>query len=103
MSKPALKFEPAFAPPPQRRVFYSLLPLLIVLSTAVLISSLSYYWFVYLQRYVITDDAFVEADFFPVSTKVAGAVKEVYAREGQVVKKGEMLLLIDDNDRRAGR
>ncbi len=98
MSEPALKFEPTFTAPQQRRVFYNLLPLIIVLSSAVLISGLSYYWFVYLHRYVITDDAYVEADFYPVSTKVAGAVKEVYAREGQSVKKGDILLLIDDND-----
>ena len=98
MSEPALKFEPAFALPPQRTVFYNLLPLIIILSSVVLISSLSYYWFVYLQRYVTTDDAYIEADFFPISTKVAGAVKEVYFREGQSVKKGETLLLIDDSD-----
>lgn len=98
MTESALKFEPKLVDPSTRRDLYSFLPLVIILTSIVLISSLSYYWFVHLQRYVITDDAYVEADFFPVGTKVAGEVKEVYAREGQAVKKGEMLLLIDDND-----
>lgn len=99
MAKLALKFEASESESPApSKAPANFFPLLIALVSVALISGLSYYWFVYLQRYVTTDDAYIEADFYPISTKVAGAVKEVYAHEGQVVKKGDVLLLIDDVD-----
>ncbi len=99
MAEPSFKIlqEAPFSEP-VKKGFRRLLPLGIIFFALLAVSSLSYYWFVYLDRYISTDDAYLEADFYPISTKVAGSVKEVFAREGQVVKKGEVLLLIDDSD-----
>ncbi|MBS0472054.1 MAG: HlyD family secretion protein [Proteobacteria bacterium] len=46
-------------------------------------------------RYVSTDDAYVHAAKLMVSTDVSGLVKEVNVREGQVVKKGDILFRLD--------
>jgi membrane fusion protein (multidrug efflux system) len=46
-------------------------------------------------RYVSTDDAYVQAAKLMVSTDVSGLVKTVNVREGQNVKKGDVLFTLD--------
>src|SRR3954451_19901071 len=46
-------------------------------------------------RYVSTDDAYVQAAKLMVSTDVSGLVREVDVREGQHVKKGQVLFQLD--------
>jgi len=46
-------------------------------------------------RYVSTDDAYVHAAKLMVSTDVSGLVKEVNVKEGQRVKKGQILFRLD--------
>ncbi|HUB85232.1 MAG TPA: biotin/lipoyl-binding protein, partial [Rhizomicrobium sp.] len=46
-------------------------------------------------RYVSTDDAYVQAQTLMVSTDVSGLVKTVNVREGQSVKKGQVLFTLD--------
>src|SRR5689334_3734837 len=46
-------------------------------------------------RYVTTDDSYVQARKLMVSTDVSGLVKEVDVREGQHVKKGQVLFRLD--------
>lgn len=46
-------------------------------------------------RYVSTDDAYVHAAKLMVSTDVSGLVQEVDVREGQMVKKGDILFKLD--------
>ncbi|MBV9695260.1 MAG: HlyD family secretion protein, partial [Alphaproteobacteria bacterium] len=46
-------------------------------------------------RYVTTDDAYVRAAKLMVSTDVSGLVKDVDVREGQHVKKGQVLFRLD--------
>lgn len=48
-----------------------------------------------------TDDAQVAADVVPVGTRVAGQVVKVDVVENQTVKKGQLLVEIDDADYRA--
>jgi len=45
-----------------------------------------------------TDDAQIEADVVPVSTRVAGQVKRVAVADNAHVKKGELILELDDAD-----
>jgi membrane fusion protein (multidrug efflux system) len=45
-----------------------------------------------------TDDAQVSADVVPVGTRVAGPVVRVSIQENQLVKKGDVLVEIDDAD-----
>ncbi|HWA89619.1 MAG TPA: HlyD family secretion protein [Rhizomicrobium sp.] len=46
-------------------------------------------------RYVSTDDAYVHAAKLMVSTDVSGLVKDVDVKEGQKVKKGQVLFRLD--------
>src|SRR5256885_10807042 len=45
-----------------------------------------------------TDDAQVEADVVPLSTRVAGQVKRVAVEDNAHVKKGDLILELDDAD-----
>ena len=49
----------------------------------------------------VTDDAFVRRDVTPLGTKVAGLVREVKVGDYQQVRKGDELLLLEDEDYRA--
>jgi len=46
----------------------------------------------------VTDDAYVRGDLTPLSTKVAGIVREVRVSDFQDVHKGNVLVLLQDDD-----
>jgi membrane fusion protein (multidrug efflux system) len=48
-----------------------------------------------------TQDAYVTADFTMVAPKIAGLVDRVLVEDNQAVKKGDILVMIDDRDYRA--
>ena len=64
----------------------------------VIVSSLSYFWFVYSSSHITTDNAYIEAELFPLNSHIMGYVKEVLVEENDVVKKGQPLLELDDSD-----
>ena len=49
----------------------------------------------------VTDDAYVRGDLTPLSTKVAGIVKDVKVSDFQQVHKGDLLVELEDNDFKA--
>ena len=49
----------------------------------------------------VTDDAYLQADVMPVSSKVAGYVREVPVQDYERVHAGQLLAQIDDQDYRA--
>ncbi len=49
----------------------------------------------------VTDDAYVRGDITPLSTKVAGLVKEVPISDYQSVHKGDLIAQLDDDDYKA--
>nr|WP_234794568.1 HlyD family secretion protein [Xaviernesmea oryzae] len=57
-------------------------------------------WLIYFHPYESTDDAFVEARSFAVSTKVAGYVETVSVNDNQHVAAGATLVTIDPTDYR---
>jgi membrane fusion protein (multidrug efflux system) len=46
----------------------------------------------------VTDDAYVRGDLTPLSTKVAGIVRDVKVSDFQAVHKGDVLVELDDDD-----
>src|SRR6202008_3792262 len=46
----------------------------------------------------VTDDAFVRGDVTPLSTKVAGIVRDVNVSDFQKVHKGDLLVALQDDD-----
>jgi membrane fusion protein (multidrug efflux system) len=49
----------------------------------------------------VTNDAYVRGDLTPLSTKVAGIVREVKVNDYQQVRKGDLLVQLDDDDFKA--
>jgi len=48
-----------------------------------------------------TNDAYVQGDLTPLSTKISGIVREVEVNDYQIVHKGDLLVQLDDADYRA--
>ena len=91
--------EPSRGGPPSPRRFRlkSRAGLAVVGMIAVLVlSGVSYAW--YTSRYESTDDAQVEGHIDPVSARVAGHIARVAVDNGQAVKAGTLLALIDPAD-----
>ena len=52
----------------------------------------------YYDTFEATDDAQIDGDFYPVTTRVAGTVKKIYVDENASVKAGDLLAEIDPKD-----
>ena len=78
--------------------------LLFLLGGAVVIGLVLWglYWLIFASHYVSTDNAYVGADTAMVTPLVAGPVAKVLVRETQVVKAGDVLVVLDDADARIG-
>ncbi len=56
------------------------------------------FWYIDYSSYVKTDDAYVASDNISVSAKMMGRISNLYAQEGDSVKKGELLAELDSTD-----
>jgi len=81
----------------KKRVF---IPLMIILAGAV---AAALYWYIGMAEYITTDDAYVDGDRVTVSSKILGRISELKVDEGDTVKKGQVLVRLDDSDFRAQR
>ncbi len=75
-----------------------IIPILVVL-TALAIGG--YYWYMNMQDFVSTDDAYVDANSVSTSTKMLGRIIYLGTDEGDTVKAGQVLVRLDDSDLRA--
>jgi len=71
------------------------IPLAIVI---IIVLAGAWYWYRDYSLYITTDDAHVDADIVSVSSKIIGRISSIYADEGSLVKKGELLADIDSSD-----
>ena len=55
-------------------------------------------WWQYAITHEDTDDAYVDGDMTSISSRLPGTVTEVYVRDNQVVKAGQLLLKLDPRD-----
>ncbi len=74
------------------------LVLLLVLPLAAIVGGVS--WYLAAQRYVSTDDAYVQAEMVSVSSDVAGRVVEIDVHDNEYVKAGQILFRLDDRPHR---
>ena len=63
----------------------------------------AWYWYRDYSHYVTTDDAHVDADNVSVSAKIIGRISAIYADEGNLVKQGSLLAVLDSFDLLAQR
>jgi membrane fusion protein (multidrug efflux system) len=103
---PAKAAEPEHSPPPpapkpawQR---YGT-PLLVVLLAAAVIFTISRNWNSWEGGRIeqVTDDAYVRGNLTPLSTKVAGIVRDVKVSDYQQVHKGDLIVELEDDDYKA--
>lgn len=73
-----------------------------ILAAVVLLSGCSYgaYWTLHASNYVSTDNAYTAVEVAQVTPAVGGTVREVKVVDTQAVKKGDVLVVIDDTDAR---
>ena len=58
------------------------------------------YWFSYGRYFQTTDNAYVTNDITKLSARTSGVVMASYIHDNQVVKKGQLLLVLDDRDQK---
>jgi membrane fusion protein, multidrug efflux system len=56
------------------------------------------YYLKFVAPYESTDDAFIEANVTPIAPQIAGRVAQLFVRDNQEVKQGDLLLQIDPSD-----
>src|SRR6202050_857357 len=88
---------------PKAKLQKFVVPVLIVLLAAVILATITWNWNAWEGGRVeqVTDDAYVRGDLTPLSTKVTGIVRDVKVSDYQQVRKGELIVQLDDDDFRA--
>src|ERR1700678_3637205 len=78
-------------------------PALIVLLAIVIFATITWDWNAWDGGRVeqVTDDAYVRGDLTPLSTKVAGIVRDVKVSDYQQVHKGDLIVALEDDDYQA--
>jgi membrane fusion protein (multidrug efflux system) len=71
------------------------IPLAIVI---IIVIAGAWYWYKDYSMYITTDDAHVDADNVGVSSKITGRIASLYANEGDKVKQGTLLAVLDSTD-----
>src|SRR5215467_15719139 len=99
---PVARPEPVPAKAP-RRWQKLVTPILVVLLAAAVVATVTRNWNAWEGGRIeqATDDAYVRGDLTPLSTKVAGIVKEVKVSDFQQVHKGDLLVQLEDDDFKA--
>ena len=67
--------------------------LIIILGVAIGI-----YWYLYASHFVSTDNAYADVEIAQVTPSVGGTISEVLVSNTQIVKKGDILVKIDQTD-----
>src|SRR5215475_2713583 len=103
--RPAQAAQPAAAPtPPQKPKWLKYgTPLVVLLLAAAVVVTLTWNWNAWEGGRIeqATDDAYVRGDLTPLSTKVAGIVREVKVSDYQSVKQGDLLVELEHDDYQA--
>jgi membrane fusion protein (multidrug efflux system) len=99
----APKLEGAAKPNPPAEPNQSKARLRLVLLVAALVAVVagSFYYFRFIAPYESTDDAFIEAHVIPIASQVAGRVAQLFVRDNQEVKQGDLLVQIGPSDYQA--
>ena len=72
--------------------------MLVIALVLLLAAGFGCYQLVHGYHFVSTDDAFVDGNILPISARVAGHIAEVRVVDGQSVKEGDGLVVIDPRD-----
>jgi len=56
------------------------------------------YWYIDYSKYIKTDDAHIESDNVAISSKILGRISQEFVEEGDSVKEGQLIALLDSTD-----
>ena len=73
----------------------------IILFILIIIGAAVWYWYMGNKGYASTDDAFIDAYKATVSSKILGKIINLKADEGDTVKSGQVLVVLDTSDLKA--
>src|SRR6202041_3717269 len=75
-------------------------PVLVLLLATAVILTLTRNWNAWEGGKIeqVTNDAYVRGDLTPLSTKVAGIVRDVHVNDYQEVNKGDLIVALEDAD-----
>jgi membrane fusion protein, multidrug efflux system len=81
----------------------AIIPLIVLLVAALLFFAINGRWTPWLgsRSEQETDDAYVQADMTPLSTRISGTVRKMKVEDFDSVKAGQVLVEIDDDDYRS--
>lgn len=73
-----------------------------ILGGIVILCGIAYglYWYFYASHFVSTDNAYTATEVAQVTPSVEGIVRQVHVVDTQMVKQGDVLVVIDDTDTR---
>ncbi|MCA6310187.1 HlyD family secretion protein [Phenylobacterium sp.] len=100
MSKKKKKAPEELPVAPQRRSGVPRRWVLMIAGPLVILAALAWYLLT-LGQFQTTDNAFVQVAKTPVAPSISGRVVEIFVRENQAVKKGQVLFRLDARDARA--
>ena len=80
------------SPAKKRKALLLIVPLVLALGTAV------GFWLHYAAQFESTDNAFIEADVHPISSRIAGNIQEVLVEDNQSVTAGQPVAMLDPRD-----
>ena len=69
----------------------------LILITCLVLGGLIY-WYIDYSKYIKTDDAHVETENLSIGSKILGRISQLYAAEGDSVKQGQLLAVLDSAD-----
>ncbi len=69
-----------------------------IVAAIILVLGFATWWIVISNRYESADDAQIDGNIAPVKTSVNGYVKEIRFKDGQFVKKGDTLVVLNNTD-----
>jgi len=92
--------EPELSNPPKSGIGKRHKAFVILLIVAIAGGWFGLRWWIRGQTHIETDNAFIEARTVPISFKVPGTVKRVLVSDNQLVRQGDLLVELDDQDYR---
>src|SRR5260370_1806083 len=97
---PATQLEHVSTPPARPKWQKYATPALVLLLTAGLVVTITWNWNAWEggRSEQVTDDAYVHGDLTPLSTKVAGIVRDVRVSDFQQVRKGDPIAELEDTN-----
>src|ERR1700690_2028140 len=101
---PARAPEPEHVPEQPKPIWRKYgVPLLVVLLAAAVVLTITWNWNSWDGGRIeqVTDDAYIRGDLTPLSTKVAGLVKDVHVSDYQQVHRGDDIADLQDEDYQA--